>query len=133
MIVNLPSAWTEKPGSGAEKAGCRLWLQQFSFLLLVDWLLPAGSCTDLESPLPCVGPYSALPPRPAPRSPAPRPAASLPFFGVQPCLCDDKGNELKGVPRLRLPAPALRARLRLPFGRSGWHAADSAAPRRRSD
>ncbi|PRW33545.1 acetyl-coenzyme A chloroplastic glyoxysomal isoform X1 isoform B [Chlorella sorokiniana] len=38
MIVNLPSAWTEKPGS-----------------------------------------------------------ASLPFFGVQPCLCDDKGHELPGV------------------------------------
>lgn len=35
-------------------------------------------------------------------------AASLPFFGVQPCLCDEKGREVPGaqplLPLLLLPA-----------------------------
>lgn len=92
MIVNLPAAWTEKPGSG----GCLVDFYWFGLLVWGVWEGggEAGwACRAWERRR--GGPRQLLKTRCSRRAP-PRPAATLPFFGVQPCICDDKGKELKG-------------------------------------
>jgi hypothetical protein len=90
MITPLPGATPMKPGSGAPLEDTSVAEGNWP-----SWYRKASAASQAgQSHLE----LQRTADHAASRFPAPPfPAATLPFFGVEPAILDDKGNEVEGV------------------------------------